>query len=72
MGVWFSSENKYENVKTRQDVEQIPIKLSWRDISYKVMIKNENEGIFAQKTEKIILNNINGDVLNGKLVAIMV
>ena len=52
--------------------ERIPIKLSWRDISYRVTIKSQNNELCKQKTEKIILNNISGDVLNGKLVAIMV
>eukprot|EP01084_Bolivina_argentea_P234937 395487_1 len=49
---------------------RIPVKLSWRNIIFKVMIK-PIKGICNKKVEKIILNNISGDVQSGKLVAIM-
>eukprot|EP01083_Nonionella_stella_P080315 220693_1 len=56
---------------------RIPIQLSWRNITYKVMTQPPKTkgigrgGLCAKKQKRVILNNISGDMENGKLVAIL-
>ena len=55
---------------------RLPIAMSWRNITFKVMIKPDRPdgtrgGVCTKSQERIILNGINGDIQCGKLVAIM-